>query len=413
MDTRPYETEIIKSTDTDGRWLLIFAGRRDDEAKPLLTPQGTPIMHFSKPLMQEIQAELKAGSPDQMINRFSNYYLLCSQIDEFSPLGDSDVDHSMSKSQIAKLLLEDPLFLPMHPPEEIERVYNLRFVGEFLREEFGETSFGKYLISSPPQSRPIWGKHDYKGPKFIELRDAIWSFYKKASLEQYVVMHSTFHMSGSLTASTLFAYGYATPKEFALAVYACAQEIPDIIDEQEEMLTNLDLIAGHAATMLSYLENSRSVTLDLINQGEGMKTEFKATFKRNLHTGKRDKNIESSALKELVAFLNTLGGNLIIGVNDDGSICGLSQDIFSSKDKYLTHIANQIYSRVGAEYAKYLEYYWDSFEGNTVLRIECSALPNTEEAFLDGELYVRNSAQTVKLNTREAINWRNSRNNFS
>ena len=405
MTSRPYETEIVESS--DGAWVLRYRDRPDGELRDMETPQGRSIIHHAELLLQEIQAELKAGTPDQMIQRFSNYQLLCSQIDEFTPIDNSRIDYSLPKKNITGLLMQDMAFASMHPPEEIERQYNLRFLSEFLSNNFGEAWLGNYLDRSYVRVR--------KGPKFIELRDAMWLMYKQASLEQHVVMHSVYHMSDSLTVAILFAYKYATPKELGLAALACHQLIPDTMDEEEKMgmLDHLDLISGHAGIMMSYLGNSVPLTVHIISQGEGIATEFKATFRRNIHTGKPDKNIESSALKEIVAFLNTLGGNLIIGVDDDGNISGLRQDIFSSKDVYKTHIANQFNARVGAEYGKYLKYHWDILDGETVLRIECKELPNTEEAFLDGELYVRNSAQTIKLSTKEAINWRNNRTSDS
>ena len=102
-------------------------------------------------------------------------------------------------------------------------------------------------------------------------------------------------------------------------------------------------------------------------------------------------------------------------MTDHGDVCGIGEDIFSTNDRYQNHVANQFKVRIGAEYGKFLKYHFDPVGGGldqkkTVLRIECEALPKTEEAFLDGELYIRNAAQTVKLNTREAIAWRNNRN---
>ena len=44
-----------------------------------------------------------------------------------------------------------------------------------------------------------------------------------------------------------------------------------------------------------------------------------------------------------------------------------------------------------------------------VLDIHCSKLENHESAFLDGELYIRNGSQTIKLSTKEAIDWQSKR----
>ncbi len=50
---------------------------------------------------------------------------------------------------------------------------------------------------------------------------------------------------------------------------------------------------------------------NLIAKGEGLQLEFKQTF-----------NIES--IETLVAFANTIGGKVIIGVSDTGTISGVS-----------------------------------------------------------------------------------------
>ncbi len=47
-----------------------------------------------------------------------------------------------------------------------------------------------------------------------------------------------------------------------------------------------------------------------IAQGEGYYTEFK-------------RNVNSDLKKELVAFANASGGNIFLGIEDDGTICGI------------------------------------------------------------------------------------------
>lgn len=59
--------------------------------------------------------------------------------------------------------------------------------------------------------------------------------------------------------------------------------------------------------------------LSLTQQGEGIEIEFKQEFPKNI----------SDLGKELVAFTNTQGGTLLIGVNDNGNIIGLTQDVDS------------------------------------------------------------------------------------
>ncbi len=92
----------------------------------------------------------------------------------------------------------------------------------------------------------------------------------------------------------------------------------------------------------------------LIGGGENAQVEFKSTMRWNLHANKPGKEIELAWLKSVVAYLNTDGGFLLIGVADDGEILGLETDKFASDDKFLLHFDNLIKQHVGLEFASYI-----------------------------------------------------------
>jgi len=64
----------------------------------------------------------------------------------------------------------------------------------------------------------------------------------------------------------------------------------------------------------------------LIAQGESERVEFKSTMRYNLKANRPDKEMEREIARTLCAFMNTEGGTLIIGVDDDGTILGLEKD---------------------------------------------------------------------------------------
>ena len=69
--------------------------------------------------------------------------------------------------------------------------------------------------------------------------------------------------------------------------------------------------------------------VSLINEGEGKTLEFKVQLPKN-----------NSIVKTIIAFSNTAGGRLIIGINDMLEIVGVSpKDIFQMQEKLssLTH----------------------------------------------------------------------------
>jgi hypothetical protein len=76
----------------------------------------------------------------------------------------------------------------------------------------------------------------------------------------------------------------------------------------------------------------------LIQKGESQTLEFKAAFIPNTKRQFDKKKLETQRLEEVVAFLNSEGGSLLVGVDDDGSVHGVDCEIVeyynSTIDKY-------------------------------------------------------------------------------
>ena len=66
---------------------------------------------------------------------------------------------------------------------------------------------------------------------------------------------------------------------------------------------------------------------DLVTVGESQTVEFKSTARWNLHVGRADKKIEHVISKTVCGFLNAEGGELLIGVDDNGIPVGLANDM--------------------------------------------------------------------------------------
>ncbi len=73
--------------------------------------------------------------------------------------------------------------------------------------------------------------------------------------------------------------------------------------------------------------------IDLLTAGESQTVEFKSTTRYNLHTGQTDKKLEHIIAKTVCGFLNAQGGKLLIGVNDNAHLIGLTEDMRTLKNK--------------------------------------------------------------------------------
>ena len=70
-----------------------------------------------------------------------------------------------------------------------------------------------------------------------------------------------------------------------------------------------------------------SALTSLLTRGESQLLEFKSTARWNVRAGLLDKRMEHVVVKTVCGFLNSEGGKLIIGVDDDGNVRGLADDM--------------------------------------------------------------------------------------
>ena len=138
----------------------------------------------------------------------------------------------------------------------------------------------------------------------------------------------------------------------------------------------------------------------IIRQGESKTIEFKETLSLDVKKQTKEKYIELSALKTIVAFLNTEGGTLLVGVADDGEITGIDIEIEKfhkgNTDKFLLHVKNLIKARIGEEFYPYIEYKLINVRSSNILVVKCKE--SKSPCYLDNaEFYVRTNPATDRL----------------
>jgi hypothetical protein len=149
----------------------------------------------------------------------------------------------------------------------------------------------------------------------------------------------------------------------------------------------------------------------LIRKGESEMLEFKSTLRLNVHTKKVDKNIEHEIIKTIVAYLNTYGGTLLIGVSDDGVITGIEKDGFENNDRFYRHFTNLIKKHIGNENLPYIKSFIIKIGNLHVLKVDC--IQSNKEVFFkkenSEEFYVRSGPSSVKLEGSKLIEYVNQK----
>jgi predicted HTH transcriptional regulator len=154
-----------------------------------------------------------------------------------------------------------------------------------------------------------------------------------------------------------------------------------------------------------YLRRHREVK-ELIARGESKTLEFKSTLRWNLKENRKDAlQVTHAIVKTIAAFLNTEGGDLIIGVNDAGDVVGIELDQFDSSDKFMLHLTQVVRNGLGDRAGTCIDPRVQKLNGNSVCLVTCQRSP--EPVFLkwtgvtpdapEGDFYVRSGPGSVKL----------------
>jgi type I site-specific restriction-modification system R (restriction) subunit len=158
-----------------------------------------------------------------------------------------------------------------------------------------------------------------------------------------------------------------------------------------------------------YLRAHRSAE-ELIKAGESKTLEFKSTLRWSLKEDRQDdKGVTHAVLKTIAAFLNTEGGDLLIGVADDGAIIGVEKDQLESDDKFMRHLAQVVRNGLGDRAGTCIDPKTQIVHERAVCVVSCQRSP--EPVFLrwkgletapEGDFFVRSGPGTVKLSPESA-----------
>jgi hypothetical protein len=165
-----------------------------------------------------------------------------------------------------------------------------------------------------------------------------------------------------------------------------------------------------------YLKAHRQAE-ELIKRGESKTLEFKATLRWNLRENRKDdKVITHAVLKTIAAFLNTAGGDLLIGVADDGAVTGIDRDHFENDDEFMRHLAQAVRNGLGERASTCIDPRTQFVQGKTVCLVSCQRSPEpvflkwkgTEES-PEGDFYVRSGPGSVKLSQESTSEYTRTR----
>jgi CBS-domain-containing membrane protein len=123
---------------------------------------------------------------------------------------------------------------------------------------------------------------------------------------------------------------------------------------------------------------------DLLKMDEGQHLEFKSTLRYDLMKKCVNPELEQVCLKTISAFMNADGGDLVIGVTDDKSALGLSQDYqtlkVQNRDGFENKLISLISAKIGDSFLRFVKVSFMILDGVEICRVR--VLPASEPVFL-------------------------------
>jgi len=149
----------------------------------------------------------------------------------------------------------------------------------------------------------------------------------------------------------------------------------------------------------------------LLAGGEGQFLEYKSSLMWDYRKQAVNKELYEPVMKNLAGFMNTAGGWLLIGVDDEGQVLGIEADFTGMKKKDVDGFENVFNTAfgnmIGIENRQYVSLSFPQQEGKTVCQIGVQPAPHPVYLTFGGkeEFYIRAGNGCQALSVRKATQY--------
>lgn len=170
-------------------------------------------------------------------------------------------------------------------------------------------------------------------------------------------------------------------------------------------------IASELGAITSKLSNNTIMEKskeDILGIEEGQTIEYKETFRWDTKSQNKNKKLKEEISKTVCAFLNSQGGKIFIGVNDDREVKGIESDLMlydnanreKNKDLFTQDVRKTLISQIDSSTINLSDTYYHILDNNEIMEIRVAA--STKPVFLFNEDFiVRNGNASIKLEGKQ------------
>ncbi len=385
----------------------IYFGRSSTQGK--IYAVLNPIVERFRAIPKKDQADLRGVLQD-----FVRLYAFLSQI---VPFADPDLEKFYQFARLLKRLIPvEREALPREIQEKIDmESFRLAITHKGRIKLEGTGGMLEPQIGTGPATADV-EEIEYLSRIITELNDR---FGLNLGPEDRITIEQL--MKQLDEDKSLDAVARVNPREkarlsFDHKVEGALQEIVDSNVALYKRLTE-DLTFGEALKSMLFdgFMRSRRQVDQLLKQMESQTLEFKSSLRWDVKQAKRDEVvIPHGVLKTIAAFLNTEGGDLLIGVDDDRKAVGIEQDGYENEDEFMRSLIQYVQNGMGKLAGTCLDTIIQVVEGKAVCLVSCRRSPEPVwltwkkreklEAVVPVEaaFYVRSGPRTDALTAEDA-----------
>jgi membrane protein YdbS with pleckstrin-like domain len=150
---------------------------------------------------------------------------------------------------------------------------------------------------------------------------------------------------------------------------------------------------------------------ELIGRGENQYAEFKSSLTWDYRQQRVNKALYEPVMKNVVGFLNSTGGAVLIGVDDDGQVLGLEADYRTMRKPNadgFENVFNMAFNKmIGVEYRRFVDVTFPQIDGKEIC--VASVRPSTQPAYMHAKgtetFYLRAGNASLPLTVSQAARY--------
>jgi hypothetical protein len=183
----------------------------------------------------------------------------------------------------------------------------------------------------------------------------------------------------------------------------------DFLEVRRELISNH--LKKHMESFIKEPEAKQEISIEtLVKNEESSILEYKSSLQWDVVQNQQNKGLRKQVLKTIIAFLNSQGGTLVIGVEDDGTIYGIENDLnfySNSVDKFLTTLSSLYIDYIGAEFTAYIQSEVQEVEGKKVcvVRVQKSRRPAYYSGPQGSEFFIRVGPSSRMLDAESTVKY--------